>query len=368
MKKIFFFFLIFIAFFTSYFLKNFQILLLSLSLLTVSGLFFKKINKNITITLFSILISLTIIEIFLKYTSGQKILNLENSKNFNKNIRYQKSYLGFQPLPGKQNHLIVADGKKLINSTYTIDIDGFRNTPIIQNNSKDLEINFFGGSFVFGWGLDDNETLPYLVQNHFNNWNIKNYGISGYGVHQMLAQINNNVKTIGDINFLITHNAHVPRSACKKDYSFGTPRYILNDNSEVKRSGFCNNFFISTTQLPKIFGSIINRSELKKMFDKYFYKKSEFSPTDIKLYTSIIKKINEKILRENKYFFVGYIKNDLKTIDKKIIDYLKKNEIKLIDLTLENNDNYELYDGHPNKEANIMRSQIISTFLEDMKF
>lgn len=368
MKKLFFFFLIFIGFLTSYFLKNFQILLLSFSLLTLSGLFFKKINKNFTITLFSILISLTIIEIFLKYTTSHKILNLENNKNFNKNIRYQKSYLGFQPLPGKQNHLIVADGKKLIDSTYTIDKDGFRNTPVIQDNSKSLDINFFGGSFVFGWGLNDNETLPYLVQNYFNNWNIKNYGISGYGVHQMLAQINNDVKTIGDINFLITHNAHVPRSACKKDYSFGTPRYILDDNNEVKRSGFCNNFFITTTQLPKIFGSIINRSELKKLLDKNFYKKNQFSSNDISLYVSIIKKINEKILRENKNFFVGYIKNDHKIIDKKIIDYLKKNEIKFIDLTLKNNDNYELYDEHPNKEANIMRSRIIWTFLEDMKF
>lgn len=370
MKKIFFFLsVIIIGFSISYYLKNFQLFLLSLSLLTLSFFLLKKINKNFIIFASSILISLTIIEFFLVLVGDKKIINLENSKNFSKNIEYQKSFLGFQPLPGKQNHLIVSNGKKLINSTYTIGNDGFRKTPLFKNNPKNTYVNFYGGSFVFGWGLNDNETLPYFMQNYFDNWNIKNYGVSGYGAHQMLAQISKDKKTIGDINFLITHNPHIPRSACKLDYSFGTPKYIINNENKIIRSGFCNNlFFLKGIQLPKIFGSIINRSEIKRLLDKYFLRKSKYTSNSIKIYTSIIKKINEKILSENKFFFVGYIENDLTKIDQIVLNDLRKNKINLIDLTLDNTDNYKLYDGHPNKKANLKRSEIIWKFLKDKNF
>ena len=367
MKKIFSILIIF-AFLTSYFLKNFQILLLSLCLLTLFGLLFKKINKNFIISIFSILITITIIEISLKYKSGKKLLKLSNSKNLSKNIKYQKSPLGYNPLPGVQNHLKISNGKKLIDSNYTIKKDGFRKTPQIKENSKNTNVNFFGGSFIFGWGLNDNETLPYLIQNYFNSWKVRNYGINGYGVHQMLTQITNDKKNIGDINFLITQSSHIPRSACKKDYSFGTPRYTLNAKNQIIRSGYCNNFFIENLQLPKIFGSIINRSEIKKIIDIYFLQKSQFTQNDIKLYTGIIKKINKKILKENKYFFVGYIRTKTTEIDTKILNYFKDNQINFVDLTLANNENFELFDGHPNKKANLKRSEIIYTYLQDLIF
>ena len=165
MKKIFFFLsVIIIGFSISYYLKNFQLFLLSLSLLTLSFFLLKKINKNFIIFTSSILISLTIIEFFLVLVGDKKIINLENSKNFSKNIEYQKSFLGFQPLPGKQNHLIVSNGKKLINSTYTIGNDGFRKTPLFKNNPKNTYVNFYGGSFVFGWGLNDNETSLFYAK------------------------------------------------------------------------------------------------------------------------------------------------------------------------------------------------------------
>ena len=60
-------------------------------------------------------------------------------------------------------------------------------TPKMNNLTKQKSLNFFGGSFAFGFGLNDNETMPYLLQKYLKNWKIENYGINGYGVHQMLA-------------------------------------------------------------------------------------------------------------------------------------------------------------------------------------
>ena len=180
----------------------------------------------------------------------------------------------------------------------------------------------------------------------------------------MLAQIENDPKILEDINILITSNFHIPRSSCKRDYSFGTPKYIIDDKNNLKRDGYCANLLLKSIQLPKIFGSIINRSEIKKLFDNIFLKPKEINSRDIEIYISIIKKTNKLIKENEKKFFVGYIKNNLNDIDQVIFQKLKKENINYIDLSLKPKKNYELYDGHPNKKANIKRSKIISDHIK----
>ena len=123
-------------------------------------------------------------------------------------------------------------------------------------------------------------------------------------------------------------------------------------------------FTFKSIQLPKIFGSIINRSEIKKLFDNIFLKPKEINSRDIEIYISIIKKTNKLIKENEKKFFVGYIKNNLNDIDQVIFQKLKKENINYIDLSLKPKKNYELYDGHPNKKANIKRSKIISDHIK----
>ncbi len=304
----------------------------------------------------------------LKAINSDQVLNFKKNKKINKKINYYKSFLGYQPTPGVHKHTLISNGKTFIDSTYTIGEDGFRKTSKKYNKVTTPGINFFGGSFVFGWGLNDDETLPHFTQQYLENWNVQNYGINGYGAHQMLTHITKDKSIITDINILITHNSHIPRSACKRDYSFGTPKYKLNNKKQLIRAGYCNNLMFANIQLPKIFGSIINRSEIKKLLDKSFFRKSDFTSNDINLYLSIIDEINKKILEKNNHFFVGYIENNLTDIDKIILKELRKRNIKIIDLTLENNQEYLQYDGHPTKEANIKRSIIIRDYLENSNY
>jgi len=367
MKKIISFILLFFLFYLSYIFKSFQLLLISSSFLILCGFFYKKINKNLLVFLFSFFLTFTCIELFLLYLNNGKILEISNKRNFSQNISYEKSFLGYQPTPGVQKHKVVSNGKIRIDSKYTIGSNKFRVTPKINNLERNKTMNFFGGSFVFGWGLNDNETLPYLTQKYFKKWNINNFGISGYGVHQTLALIKKNEATIKDVNILITHKFHVPRTTCKRDYSFGTPKYILNKKKKLIRKGYCNNANFKNIQLPKIVGSIINRSEIKKLVDRLYFRKVDFNKNSIELYLSIIYEIDKIISKKEKYFFVGYIiENQKNEIDDYILKKLDKNNIKIINLTLDpKNKKYQLPDGHPNKEANKKRSLMISNFLKN---
>src|SRR5437879_10062020 len=48
---------------------------------------------------------------------------------------------------------------------------------------------FFGCSMTFGLGVNDNETMPFYMAQYASHYRPYNYGVSGYGPHYMLAQL-----------------------------------------------------------------------------------------------------------------------------------------------------------------------------------
>lgn len=72
---------------------------------------------------------------------------------------------------------------------YSIDEFHRRMTPVDNAVDRERFILFFGDSFVFGEGVQDNETLPYHVAELAPTYQCYNYGVSGYGPQQMLAKL-----------------------------------------------------------------------------------------------------------------------------------------------------------------------------------
>src|SRR5262249_14741076 len=49
------------------------------------------------------------------------------------------------------------------------------------------EVWIFGCSFTHGWSVNDDETFAWLLQKRFPEYNVVNFGVSGYGtVHSLL--------------------------------------------------------------------------------------------------------------------------------------------------------------------------------------
>ena len=312
----------------------------------------------------SILFALFIVEFALFIPNAS--LNISNKINKSKkkdiHIKNIISDLGYQPISGIQNHKIFNKNEVLFDKYYTILDNNYRQTPRINDYPKSKKINFFGGSKTFGWGLNDDETLPYLTQSFFPKTQINNYAYNGYGVHNAYKQIVD-YQIYGDLNILITFSNHIPRSACQREFSFGSPRYKIYKNQIIQK-GACGNFMNNQFKIIRLFYKVIKKSNIKSYIDKVYFNKLMFVEEDINLYFNLIKELNLYLNSQNKILLIGFIKKN-SSLDKRITNFLSNNNIYFVDITLENEEKYTIpIDSHPNKLANITRAKLLSDFIK----
>jgi hypothetical protein len=163
---------------------------------------------------------------------------------------YQEKYftsdaaLGWAPLPGVRERATKFNplGAQLYDVTYTVGQNRFRIAPPASQTSAEC-ILFFGDSFTFGEGLQDDETLPYQVGLQSDGrYRTFNFGFHGYGPHQMLAAIETGlVRRTVDCTpkyaFYWAIPDHVARAAGKVDFVNGSPRYQLDELGHVQLAG-----------------------------------------------------------------------------------------------------------------------------------
>lgn len=100
--------------------------------------------------------------------------------------------LGYKAKPSTKVSAIAKKNNTIIYKvTFTTDSHGRRVTPEKNSQPKDRSIMFFGSSFTFGDGVQDNETMPYYVAQHAPYCRAYNYGFFSYGPQHMLAALEN---------------------------------------------------------------------------------------------------------------------------------------------------------------------------------
>ncbi|HEY86043.1 MAG TPA: hypothetical protein G4N96_13125, partial [Chloroflexi bacterium] len=121
---------------------------------------------------------------------------------YTQNFFQDDDLLGYIPVPNTRVNSIKKLGDDLIYDVeYSIDqysrreVPGFEfrvsgsETSNTKPETRNQFILFFGGSFIFGEGLNDDETLPAHVGRLAPRYRPYNYGLSGYGPQQMLAKL-----------------------------------------------------------------------------------------------------------------------------------------------------------------------------------
>ena len=349
-------FLIFV--FLSFKFKSFILLFLSIIILSFFLFLIKKINKNLLLIYFASLIIIFLIEICLKI-NFKELFNQNNSKTNKEkiinyeNFQYEITYLGPQLKKGIYKHYLKKGNSFIFDQNYEISNNNFRFNKFIKNTtSKKYNVTFFGDSNTFGWGLSDTETLPYLFYAQNKNYNVFNYGIIGGSLNQTLQMLRNNTNYLGDFNIVFSSAYHLPRIACNKDFSFNSPTFKFT-NKELVFDGYCILSFLKFNfQVPRIIGSIVNRSEIIKILNKVFT--IEFTSQNIKLYLEILNEINQISIDNNKNLVILYYGSKrTKDADKQIQTYLIENKIPLINLTLDDQKFFIKNDGHFSKLANV---------------
>lgn len=280
---------------------------------------------------------------------------------------------------------LIKNGKVIYDVVYTINQYGLRVTPHdlkpITFNPDFKNIIFFGCSFMFGEGVNDSESLPFIFEEESQGkFKAYNFAFHGYGSHQMLR-----ILETGFIDNIVTDRkpsiaiyqaftGHVERSAFKYPYvtwDIKGPRYRLNKYGRdvIFVESNRTDLYLSS----KIFCQL-NKSFLFKRILKRFYYKLR-THYDIKLFVQIIKKSKE--IFENKYkgeFYMVYWDID-EPDTQEIILRLKNEGIKIFTVSQifgENNILEQKYfrkliikgDGHPYK---LTHKRIARYLLDNME-
>ncbi|MBI2423257.1 MAG: hypothetical protein HYV27_10540 [Candidatus Hydrogenedentes bacterium] len=97
--------------------------------------------------------------------------------------------LGYEGPPGVVLHGRCTVRDELIYDVhYTFDEAGRRRTPFDAARAQEAWL-FFGCSFTYGEGVEDDETLPACIARANPEWAVYNYALGGYGPGQMLARL-----------------------------------------------------------------------------------------------------------------------------------------------------------------------------------
>lgn len=326
--------------------------------------------KNILLMLTMVFIYFAIFEFGAHLYSKIFIANRPEAPIFNGILRSYSvlgGELGYQPEPSKRIHARKEIGGRIIYDVeYTFNVDALRETRSKPN--ADCSYLFFGGSFVFGEGLHDIQTLPYQFSKGLNyNYDVINFGFHGYGPHQMLRSlelgmpdklIKNKVSTV----FYIFHPQHIFRLSGLTRWNRFGPKYIHDKNGRLHYAGALNlmgGLFESRTDFIQAILALLRNSRLFTFaygFPETL--KPKYIQRSINLLTSIMARA-ERIVTE-KYgadFVIVTWSDPSSEISNNAIEALKNKNLTLIDksdlLLQEWGDQYLIpLDRHPGELAN----------------
>ncbi len=175
--------------------------------------------------------------------------------------------LGYAPLPDRASRFTaVSEGEEVYDVTYTIGADGLRARPPLRDPPPEGSVLCFGCSFTFGSGLEDDESIPWRLEEALDGrLCCYNFGFSGYGPHQMLANIESGRAEakaeypVRDVIYLAIPD-HARRVTGAAVHDRRGPRYVLSDDGRVRREGTFND--VQTSVMRKRLFQFLNHSHL----------------------------------------------------------------------------------------------------------
>ena len=333
----------------------------------------KKKIQNFLVLLLSIFFIISALELFIRYVlkdSPRQELNFDLK---NQPVSFvEDSVLGWKPKPGE--YIFKPWSKNGKKTKLTNLIDGGRFNGIKNKKEK---IIFIGGSLTQGWAVNDDETFTWLLQKKIQNYDIKNYGVGGYGGVQSflkLKQVFDNQKNIKLVIYgFIPHHE-------SRNIASGSWMYLLNKGSSGTKG---------TISLP--YGSIKNKqlkinkpkkylklpfgdksaliAKIEKRILKISSLKRSYQETDISMQVILnMKKISEQYSAE----FILLVLNKIPDKKKIIYDsFFKVKSIQNINCYFLEEEKHRVEgEGHPNDLAHSTVSDCIynQIYLKNKKF
>ena len=147
-----------------------------------------------------------------------------------------------------ESNVLKVGGQTIYDVMYTIDAEGRRVTPQSNLSERREFLLLFGCSYTFGIGVKDDETIPFYTAQEAPRYRVYNYGVAGYGSHQMLVQLQSDAlrSEIAEPSGIAVYafiDHHVRRVSGTSDgawsHLWDGPFFIVDDAGQlVTRGGF----------------------------------------------------------------------------------------------------------------------------------
>ena len=242
-------------------------------------------------------------------------------------------------------------------------------------NRKGPEIHYYGCSFTYGMGVDDQETYPFLVQNSFPMSYSQNFAAPAYGTVHGLLQLKENLKRgkkpdIAILGYTSYQDARNQLSGNQQKYwseSFFPDRPVdrmLARFPYAKIKG--GNLLVEYLPLE----NFAKRSRLSKYSVVWF--RMEIAISNIIYGIRDKHELTERIFEAIKTLCSKNAINLLivnldKSHSGKLLEkYCRSNNISFLDAAIDISDpkyNLQPYDSHPNAEAHKLYATEISNYL-----
>jgi hypothetical protein len=235
--------------------------------------------------------------------------------------------LGSLPVPNTVTEFKeFLDGRPITDVTYRINAGGLREIPATVQGQPH-KVVFFGCSFMFGHGVEEDQTLPYyFVQKAGGTFEGYNFAGEGWGPHQMLREIETGfVRRVAGAPDLAIYEAipdHLRRVAGRAPWEDG-PKYALCRGGDACYSGPFHSAYYETCR------HWLDGSWIVKFTETHF---ASFSrPSDMPLFLAVLRR-TRTLLEENGTRFVVVLW-DHNELAKAMIKTLRANGFEVIALS-----------------------------------
>ena len=285
-------------------------------------------------------------------------------------------FLGYAPLPGVSvTSAKELNGQLLYDVVYTIGKDGLRVSPPVKDATVGCVL-FFGDSFTFGEGVNDQETIPYQLGILSSGaYRVYNLGFHGYGPHQMLSAIEhgfvkNKIECDEKMPLYVIYQTlpdHIARAAGLSAWDPHGPRYQIKGGRVLYTGHFDDGI-----RLPKRLSQALQKSKIYQMAVE---RPRPPSDGDLQRYLAIVARAKRELkqLNANTYFYVILwydLPNELGKKSTRMLDALRGNGIEALrvdDILPEYEARIKAYhiphDGHPTAETCKLIAKYISEHL-----
>ena len=181
--------------------------------------------------------------------------------------------LGFKPPPNAAiSETKTLGGRLVYNATYSTDAYSRRLTPIENIEHRSYFMLFFGCSYTFGEGVNDNETMPFYFAQYASKSRPYNYGIPGAGPQEMLAKLQSGqlAAEINEQHGILVYtfiDHHINRAIGTMDvynsWGWAMPFYTIDANNKLVRKG---NFASGRPGLALLY-RLMDKSQILKYFN-----------------------------------------------------------------------------------------------------